>query len=138
MNKAKAVYFLIAGLTLIAIGGYISFIPVNYLGQFILNQEVNLKVLSEMRGMGGSLFVFGLFIFSACFEPRLAKSALTISILIFTSFSVFRTIGIVVDGVPNQAILIALSIEVLLAILGIIIWLKHKPIRNLGEKHEQS
>lgn len=128
MNKAKAVYFLIAGLTLIAIGGYISFTPVNYLGQFNLNQEVNLEVLSEMRGMGGSLFLFGLFIFSACFEPRLAKSALTISILIFTSFSVFRTIGIVVDGMPNQSILVALSIEIILAILGIIAWLKHKTI----------
>jgi len=124
MNKAKALYFLIAGLTLIAIGGYISFTPVNYLSQFNLNQEVSLEILSEMRGMGGSLFVFGLFIFSAYFEPRLAKSALTISILIFTSFSAFRTIGITVDGVPNQGILIALSIEVLLAILAIIIWFK--------------
>ena len=130
MSKARAVYFLIAGLTLIAIGGYISFTPANYLGQFNLNQEVNLEVLSEMRGMGGSLFVFGLFIFSASFKPKLAKSALTISILIFTSFSIFRSIGIVVDGVPNQGILIALSIEVLLAILGITVWFKHKPVTD--------
>lgn len=83
-----------------------------------------------MRGLGGSLFVFGLFIFSACFQTKIAKSALTISILIFTSFSAFRTIGIVVDGVPSQGILIALSVEVLLAILGIIVFIKHKPITS--------
>ena len=73
MGKAKAVYFFIAGLTLIAIGAYISFTPINYLEQFNLNQETNLEVLSEMRGMGGSLFVFGLFIFSACFQSKIAK-----------------------------------------------------------------
>lgn len=87
------------GLILIGVGAFISFTPTLYLSQFVQASQINIDILSEMRGMGGSLFVFG-------------------------SFALFRCIGIVIDGAPNNGILAALGVEMVFAVLGIILWLK--------------
>lgn len=124
MKKSIMLYLFLGGLTLIAVGSFISFTPSLYLAQFIHASELNVDILSEMRGMGGTLSVFGLFILVGSFQARFTKTALSMSILIFSSFSVFRCVGIVVDGLPNNGILAALGVEMIFAVLGITVWLK--------------
>jgi len=135
MNKSTKIYVFLAGITLVLIGAYISLTPFQYLSQFDLTNEISVELMSEMRGMGGALLVFGIFAFMATFVEQIAKTALTISILIFTSFFMFRCIGVVIDGVPSHAILIALGIEMLFAICGILIWLKTSIIAKKAERH---
>ena len=114
ISKRKT-YLFLAGAVLMLVGFYIGFMPTGYLEQFVSNTELNPNILSEMRGMGGSLFIFGMFVFSGTFLPQIEKVALTISALIFISFSLFRVVGIVLDGVPTQSIFVALFIEILFA-----------------------
>jgi len=116
ITKSK-LYLFIAGLILVLVGSYIGFLPDDYLTQLFGDKEFSFDSLSEMRGMGGSLFVIGLFMFSAAFIKRIESPALVISALIYGSFSVFRLLGFVFDGLPSQSIIIAFSIELLMALL---------------------
>ncbi len=116
ITKSK-LYLFIAGLILVLVGSYIGFLPGDYLTQLFGDKEFSFDSLSEMRGMGGSLFVIGLFVFSAAFIKRIESPALVISILIFGSFCVFRLLGMLVDGLPTSSILFAFSIELLMALL---------------------
>ena len=133
MNKITSTYLFIAGLVLIAVGTYISFTPSIYLAQFNVNTGINQEMLSELRGMGGMIFVFGVFILSACFKKILQPVAFIITVLIFIAFSLFRSISILVDGLPNEAILAALSVELILAIVGLFIGFKSNQLTtNVG------
>lgn len=116
ITKSK-LYLFIAGLILVLVGSYIGFLPGEYLTQLFGDKEFSFDSLSEMRGMGGSLFVIGLFVFSAAFIKRIESPALVISALIYGSFSVFRLLGFLFDGLPSQSIIIAFSIELLMALL---------------------
>ena len=124
MHKSIMLYLFFGGLTLIVVGAFISFTPSLYLFQFVPASQINIDILSEMRGMGGSLLVIGLFIVVGSFYVKLTKTALSMSVLIFCSFALFRCIGIAIDGVPSNGILIALGVELAFAVLGIIFWLK--------------
>lgn len=127
INKRK-IYLFFAGFILLLVGFYIGLMPVEYLGQFFNHEDFNIEVLSEMRGMGGTLFVFGCFILSGAFVKQIEYTSLIAATLIFTSFTAFRIIGILIDGTPAQSILVALSIELLFALAAIpILFSKEKP-----------
>lgn len=117
-NKRKT-YLFFAGFILLLVGFYIGLMPAEYLSQFFKNSEFNIEVLSEMRGMGGSLLVFGFFILTGAFFKQIENTTLIVAALIFASFSVFRIIGIFIDGVPAQSIFVALFIELLFALMVI-------------------
>lgn len=116
LNKIT-IYLFLASLTLLLVGSYIALFPGNYLQQFGVNVgAVQNDFLSELRGMGGGLLVFSLYILISLFRQESRETALILSSLVFSAFVVFRTIGIFIDGVPGQGIFIALSIEVILAL----------------------
>jgi len=132
----RTIYLCFAGLILILVGSFIGFLPGDYLTQFFDNNEFSLDSLSEMRGMGGSLFILGLFIVAGAFIIRIENTALIISALIFGSFSIFRLLGILLDGVPSQSILIALSIELVFAVMALpLLFSQSKEMQLLGSEH---
>jgi len=120
ITKQK-IYLTFAGVILSLVGAYISLAPSDYLNQFGLANQSSLELFSELRGMGGNLLVFGLFVLLGAFYQKIESTAIVISALVFSSFSVFRVIGIVVDGIPGEGILFALIIEMTFAFLAIII-----------------
>ncbi|MEP1447976.1 MAG: DUF4345 domain-containing protein [Paraglaciecola sp.] len=126
MNIATNAYLFFAGITLTVVGAYIGLTPSEYLSQLNFQTNISAAAMSEMRGMGGTLLVCGLFSFMTIFKKQMASSALIICLLVFSSFSIFRCLGIVVDGLPNQGILIALSLEAVFAFLGWTLWFKRR------------
>jgi len=132
----RTIYLCFAGLILILVGSFIGFLPSDYLTQFFDNNEFGLDSLSEMRGMGGSLFILGLFIVAGAFIIRIENTALIISALVFGSFSIFRLLGILLDGTPSQSILIALSIELVFAVMALpLLFSQSKKMQLLGSEH---
>ncbi|MBE1299288.1 MAG: DUF4345 domain-containing protein [Alteromonadaceae bacterium] len=117
--NTRKIYLFLAGSILSLVGLYIGLMPTDYLSQFFIETDINVAVLSEMRGMGGNLLVFGIFILGGAFLKRLERVTMIISCLIFASFSLFRALGIILDGMPGQSILLALIIEVIFALLAI-------------------
>ena len=121
------IYLFFAGTILVLVGFYIGFLPADYLSQFLGRSEFSLDSLSELRGMGGTLFILGLFIVGGACIKRIENTALILSALIFGAFSAFRLLGILLDGIPSESILIALSIEVVFAVMVIPLMLSHQP-----------
>jgi hypothetical protein len=117
--KKHKIYLFFAGAILILVGFYIGFLPADYLTQFFSRREFGLDSLSEMRGMGGALFILGLFVVGGACIKRIENTSLIISALIFGAFSAFRLLGILLDGIPSQSIFIALSIELVFAVMVI-------------------
>ena len=89
--------------------------PEAYLAQFASDVEFNNTILSEMRGLGGHLFVLGSIVLSGAFYRDLEYPAMLISAIVFVSFSIFRISGIAIDGTPDTGIYVALGIEMVLA-----------------------
>jgi hypothetical protein len=117
--KKNKIYLFCAGTILGLVGFYIGFSPADYLTQLFGKIEFNSDSLSELRGMGGSLFILGLFVLGGAFINRIEDASLIISVLIFGGFSAFRFLSILLDGIPSQSILIALTIEVVFAVIAI-------------------
>lgn len=126
INKHK-IYLFLAGAILILVGFYIGFLPADYLTQFFGRSEFSIDSLSEIRGMGGCLFILGLFVVGGACIKRIENTALILSALIFGAFSAFRLLGILLDGIPGQSIFMALSIEVVFAVMAIPLLLSQQP-----------
>ena len=134
MNRTiQKTYLVLAGAILSLVGFYIGFMPTDYLIQFVSKEVISNDILSEMRGMGGTLFIFGVFIFSGSYFKQIKGFALMTSGLIYTSFSMFRAIGFILDGMPSQNILIAFSIEVVFAIIAILLLTQNKQVLTNGQ-----
>lgn len=115
----RSIYLFLAGATLTLVGAYIGFLPSGYLEHYLSVNEFAPDFLSEIRGMGGTLFISGVFVFAGAFIKQIETVAMVISALIFVSFSVFRSAGLLLDGLPGQSVFIALFVEVLFAALVI-------------------
>ncbi len=121
MNISKLkIYLFLAGVVLILVGGFIAVLPSQYIGKFAI-ENYNQDLLSELRGLGGSLFFTGTFILLGAFLKKIANSALVVSLLVFSSFVFFRTLGLIIDGTPNYGIIAALIIEIVLLMFGLVL-----------------
>lgn len=117
ITKKKA-YLSLSGLILILVGGYISLGPDAYLEQFGVSVKNNANFFSDLRSMGGSLFIFGLIALSGSVIKRIEDLALMVSVTVFGSYSIFRIVAIALDGMPSLGILAAAGIEIVFAIFG--------------------
>ena len=116
LNK-QTIYLFLAGTALLLVGAFIALSPDTYLNQFnVAIDGSHSDFLSEIRGLGGCLLVFALYILSSLLRERRQTTALTLSSLVFSAFVVFRLIGAFVDGIPGQGILVALTIEIFFAL----------------------
>ncbi len=130
-TKLNTSYLVFAGLVMIVVGAYISITPFDYwvslngeramAGGAGLHQTetLSLNMLSDLRGMGGMLLVFGIYSLISVFRPSMRQSALLISSLIYGTFFIFRTLGFVLDGLPDVAVRMAYGVELALAAIGL-------------------
>ena len=117
-NIISSGYFLIAGLTLIAVGSYIAISPVSYLGSFGSHELASIALMSDLRGMGSLMVSLGIFICSGVYYKSLRYPALLVSLLAYTPFVIARCAGFVLDGLPQFELLLAFVIESILALAG--------------------
>ena len=132
VNKA---YLFFAGALLVSVGLYISTNPLNYVvslgadGTSTLVSSIRVDIplqvnlLSELRGMGGCLTMIGLFASLGAMVSKWQSNALMISTLVFSSFVIFRSLGMIVDGMPDGIVIFAYGIETLFASSGIALML---------------
>ena len=81
-----------------------------------LNNDVDL--LSEARGIGGTMMLCGVTMIAGAFIPALTPSAFTVATVIFFGFAVGRSIGFVMDGKPNKQLISGLASELILGSLN--------------------
>ena len=132
-NYSQKSYLFIAGLMMMAVGIYVGVMPGDYLAGMVIEGELDvhpalnrsspssLNMLSELRGMGGLLLVFSIYILMSMFKISWRQTALFIAVMVYASFFVFRTLGFVLDGFPGAAVMLAYVIEVVMTLAGILL-----------------
>ena len=109
----------VAGALLIYIGAALLFQPVSFYAAngITLTQEPSL--MSEVRAPGGVLLSSGLIIGCGAIWRAMVRPALLLAAVIYGSYGVSRLISLALDGMPSHSLVIAIAIELTLAVLAL-------------------
>ena len=118
-NLSSKSYLLISGLVMALVGSYITLSPAHYLNAMQLEQiKVPVGLLSDLRGLGGTLLVMGMGVMASVFISPWQRSALIITTVFYANYALLRSLSLLLDGMPDTTILTAYFIELLLAVIG--------------------
>jgi hypothetical protein len=81
-----------------------------------LDDDVDL--LSEARGIGGTMMLCGGTMIAGAFIPVLTPSSFVVATVIFFGFAVGRSLGYARDGKPNKQLIQGLASELILGSLN--------------------
>ncbi|MEO1341230.1 MAG: DUF4345 domain-containing protein [Cyanobacteria bacterium J06635_13] len=120
-NSLTAIFLFLSGFLLLGIGGTILLFP----HAFYANDGILLgndpSLLSEIRASGGLLAGSSLVILFGTFRTTLRSLVVAITIFVYGSFGTSRLLGMALDGMPSNGLVIATAIELIIAALGIMI-----------------
>ena len=115
-------YLFIAGLIIMLVGIYIAIMTLDYMVAMApQSPPPSTNILSDLRAMGGVLLVLGIYIFTGVFRKTWRQSALIIASAVALTFVIFRSLSLVLDGIPDMAIMMAYGIETLMAVFGVLL-----------------
>ena len=119
MNRLTPLFLSFAALLLLAIGSAILLFPHAFYASdgIVLGNEPSL--LSEIRAPGGLLAVSGLCVLIGAFRQSLRSSALMLTVLVYGSFGLSRLVSLSLDGSPSSSLLVATTIELVMAAIGL-------------------
>ena len=130
----KAIYLIkvlliVATMVALWIGGALTFTPLDFhAASQIFFESPSASLLSELRSPGGVLVIAGFLIFLGVFQKKMIRLSLTVSTMVYLGYALGRIVSWGLDGTPNQSLLIALAIELLLGTLSALVLLKSKPL----------
>ena len=120
-NSRTVIFLFLSGMLLLVFGGTILLLP----HAFYANDGISLgndpSLLSEIRASGGLLTGSSLVILFGTFRPSLRSLAVILAVLVYGSFGISRLLGMVLDGMPSDGLIIATAIELIIAVIGLII-----------------
>ncbi len=125
-SKVLKVILFISGLVAISVGGAILFIPESFYAASGISLNGNVSLLNEVRASGGMIFVVGLIIMAGAFIEELTYPATIISILLYLTYGTSRLISMVIDGMPVEALVQALILEVIIGFTCAFAFLKYR------------
>ena len=121
----KTILFL-SGLIASGIGAAILFTPVAfYTGSGIMLGE-DISLLSDIRAAGAGLLALGAMIMSGAFIAKLTFTSAVISTLVYLSYGLSRIMSIAIDGLPVDALVQAMVLEIIIGLVGVFALLKYK------------
>ena len=107
-----------AGLVVLYVATGMLLFPVEF---YDFNSAVSFSsdvdVLSELRGLGGVLFILGLYVVRGGISKKIEKASYDLSIAIYLGFALARVFSIAFDGAPNNSIIFVLINEIIIGLL---------------------
>jgi len=73
----------------------------------------NTSLINELKAPAGLLFLAGLLMFAGALRAELTVAALTTAAAIYLAYGLSRLLSIVVDGVPDSALVSAAGAEII-------------------------
>lgn len=133
MEKSKSVTALlvVSGITGIGIGGALLFAPVAFEASAGIQLEQNNNLLSELRAPGGTLLVAGVLIMLGAFNSRMTFNSTLLSSLFYLSYGASRVFSMLIDGMPNESLVIATIVEIVIGSLSLFVFINIRNERNI-------
>ena len=135
-SRPTTIFLFISGLMLLGIGLGILFVPHGFHASngIVLSNDPNL--LSEIRAPGGLLIGSGVLILLGAFRSTGRSLAILLTILVYGTFALARLIGMIIDGMPSEGIVVATAIELAVAALGLLVSYKRAPSQHANSSSE--
>ena len=132
MEKSKLVIALlvVSGSIGIGIGAALLFAPVAFEASAGIQLGQNNTLLSELRASGGTLLVAGVLIMYGAFNSRMTFNSIMLSSLFYLSYGLSRIFSMLIDGMPNQSLVIATIVEIVIGVLSLFVFVNLKSKRN--------
>ena len=109
---------IIAGLIGVIVGAGILFAPIQFHATSGIVLDSNASLMSEVRAPGGALLVGALIVLAGAFISRLTFIATVLTALLYLSYGLARVFSIIIDGLPDTALLAATGIELVIGLLA--------------------
>ena len=110
----------VSGATALGIGACLLVAPRAFLGGYGIALGPDPSLLSELRAPGAGLAAFGAVMLSGLVRPGLRQAAALAALTVFLAFPAGRILGLLADGPPSGAILLALAAELAIALLCLV------------------
>ena len=131
LKVIKAVLF-VSGLIATVIGSAIVTIPATFYATYDIELGGNVNLLNEIRAPGGALLATGILIFSGAFVARLTFTSLVVATLLYLSYGLARILSTVLDGVPDEGLVQAAVLEIVIGLVCAFALTKYK-CRQMGD-----
>jgi hypothetical protein len=120
-SKLVKAFLVVSGTIGTAIGGALLFVPVAFEASAGINLGANINLLSEIRAPGGTLLVAGILILLGAFISRMAYTSILLSSLFYLTYGLSRVLGIMIDGVPGESLVIATIAELIIGLISLFV-----------------
>ena len=117
-SKILNVLLVISGIISIIVGGGMLFFPVEFHATAGIVLDGNINLNNEMRAAGGPVLVGGLIITLGAFFERIKFTATLLAGFFYLSYGCARIVSIVIDGMPNFALIQIAGFEILLGLIS--------------------
>lgn len=123
MKKLKVVRIVLflAAIIAIGVGAGQVFVPVAFEASAGIQVVADSNLLSEMRAAGGALLAAGVVIISGVFISRMTFISIVLSALFYLSYGVSRLLGMVLDGMPGESLVIVTGVEIVVGVLSLML-----------------
>ncbi|MEP3225413.1 MAG: DUF4345 domain-containing protein [Parasphingorhabdus sp.] len=119
-----SIFIGVAGGLLIMVGTGLLFQPHEFSAAHGIILADNPSQLSEVRAPGAFLMISALFLLFSVGRTRFLQPAVALIIAIYGSYGFARLFSLMHDGLPSQALVQAMALELAVAFLGAILWLR--------------
>lgn len=132
MRKSNSVKILlmVSGVIGGAVGGALLVSPVAFEASAGIKLGDNISLLSEIRSSGGAILSTGFIVLWGAFVPKLRYVALLLSTSFYLSYGLSRVFSMVVDGLPNESLVVVTAFEIIIGTISFILFQKQKKIVN--------
>ena len=113
-NLLPRAFLVVAGFTAVTIGCVIAFAPHLFYAGYGIQLGDNPDLLSELRAPGANLAVLGALMLTGALRVAMFRPAMVVTAIVFLAYAAGRVIGLVLDGVPSDAIMAAMAIELVI------------------------
>lgn len=110
------------GIVVLVIGAAILADPVGFHAAYGTVLPDAPSLLSEVRAPAMALLGFGLVMLSGAVRPALGGTAALTATVLYLGYGLGRVLGVVLDGMPDGAILAAGGIELALGLVTLALW----------------
>ena len=120
-SKAVKAFLMLSSIIGLYVGGGLLFFPVSFQAESQIVLGDNISLLSDTRAPGAAIFFSSILILLGVFRERWSYLSLLLSSLIYLSYGFGRMLSLMLDGFPAQGLFMAMLIELLLGLWGLIL-----------------
>jgi multisubunit Na+/H+ antiporter MnhC subunit len=125
----------IAGVTALSIGSLILATPHAFFASYGIALEDNPSLMSELRAPGAGIATLGAIMLAGVVRSAWSQVALVAALTVYLAFPVGRLVSLAVDGIPSTGVLGALGVEVAIAALCLVAFVRGGQSTGKANRH---